>query len=171
MLSEAFIAHKWPQRNSQYVIEQCDVRRISDLPRFRIEGSTATVPFSSAPKVVKIARGHGYSWAFLCPNCSRRVEALYRPPDWEWACRWCHKLVYASQRYGRKNPIRQVQSPRKLLHRGRGKPYLHARILLKVIDRPEPKGMSARFQWAIEGLEAIEALGLLGELGRRTQDK
>lgn len=33
-----------------------------------------------------------------CPHCRRRVRALHRPPaHWQWACRTCWGLSYASR--------------------------------------------------------------------------
>ena len=40
----------------------------------------------------------GFRWYFVCP-CGKRVVNLYQPGAWgEFACRYCHRLVYASQR-------------------------------------------------------------------------
>jgi len=38
------------------------------------------------------------------------------PPDWDpmdWQCRICHNLIYATQRYGFRHPLRKVLTPRK----------------------------------------------------------
>jgi hypothetical protein len=36
-------------------------------------------------------------WYFVCPDCSRRCKALYRPTmDDEFSCRECHDLTYLS---------------------------------------------------------------------------
>ena len=39
----------------------------------------------------------GHRWWFECPECDRRVNALYVPPNGhELACRHCHNLTYQS---------------------------------------------------------------------------
>lgn len=50
----------------------------------------------------------------VCPECSRVCEHLYLPPnpDPVWRCRKCHGLIYSSQRYGRRHPLRLTPPPR-----------------------------------------------------------
>lgn len=50
---------------------------------------------------------------FVCPRCQRPREALYVPPDFQWRCRICWDLIYASQRYGERHPLRKKLTPRK----------------------------------------------------------
>src|SRR5262249_55664093 len=49
-------------------------------------------------------------------------ETLFIPPnasDGDWRCRSCWNLIYASQRYGRRHPLRRVLTSRKLATRVR----------------------------------------------------
>ena len=68
----------------------------------------------------------GATWRtyLVCPKCEQLCERLFLPPpdpysetEPEWACRECHGLVYASQRYGRRHPIRLMGAPRTLRKR------------------------------------------------------
>ncbi len=50
----------------------------------------------------------------VCPGCGCLREHLYLPPcpDPVWRCRKCHGLIYSSQRYGRRHPLRLISPPR-----------------------------------------------------------
>jgi hypothetical protein len=50
----------------------------------------------------------------VCPGCSLLREHLFLPPhpDAIWRCRKCHGLIYSSQRYGRRHPLRLIPPPR-----------------------------------------------------------
>lgn len=54
------------------------------------------------------------AWWFLCPDCSRRVGAMYIV-DSRLACRVCHRLVYRSQ--SERLVLRQAQKLRRLTKR------------------------------------------------------
>jgi hypothetical protein len=79
----------------------------------------------SHPSLMLAPNGAGLlrHWWFLCPRCRRRCETLFIPPDApgeDWRCRMCvchGGLVYASQRYGRRHPLRQRLTPRKRVSR------------------------------------------------------
>lgn len=54
-------------------------------------------------------------WWIQCPKCNSRRETLFRAPgapDYSWQCRLCTGLVYASQRYGPRQPLVKVLTPR-----------------------------------------------------------
>jgi hypothetical protein len=50
----------------------------------------------------------------MCPGCEHVCEYLYLPPtpNSVWRCRKCHGLIYSSQRYGRRHPLRLTPPPR-----------------------------------------------------------
>jgi hypothetical protein len=50
----------------------------------------------------------------VCPGCGGLREHLYLPPSFNpgWQCRKCHGLIYSSQRYGRRHPLRLTPPPR-----------------------------------------------------------
>ena len=50
----------------------------------------------------------------VCPGCKALREHLYLPPSFNpgWRCRKCHGLIYSSQRYGRRHPLRLTPPPR-----------------------------------------------------------
>jgi hypothetical protein len=50
----------------------------------------------------------------VCPECKALREHLYLPPSFNpgWRCRQCHGLIYSSQRYGRRHPLRLTPPPR-----------------------------------------------------------
>ena len=71
---------------------------------------------------------------FRCPACSRRVALLYGAGS--FACRHCHRLVYASQREkSHVRALRKVDRLRDKLHWGPG---------ILPLDRSRPKGMHRR---------------------------
>jgi hypothetical protein len=50
----------------------------------------------------------------VCQGCGCLREHLFLPPitDPVWRCRKCHGLIYSSQRYGRRHPLRLTPPPR-----------------------------------------------------------
>ncbi len=82
MISSEFIAHQWPKRNSDWVVEECLAIRAADLPR---RDGRPYVPYPDTP-VYAVKSGACIRWYFECPVCGKLVETLYRPPgdpvDW-----------------------------------------------------------------------------------------
>jgi hypothetical protein len=172
MLSPAFISHQFAKRNSKWVVEQCDAIRAADLPR---RDGQPYLPHPETP-IHAVKSGACVRWYFECPGCDKLVETLYRLPadDVEpldcrsaigrlgYACRSCHRLVYASQRYGKNHPLRQVLTSRKRRHRGFGKPYLNRRKVMRRavqwMDAPEPTRGHRLFQYAVAMLDAAEVM-------------
>lgn len=73
-------------------------------------------------KLLASDRGVARSWLFECPSCHRRCESLFIPPNVAhdgWRCRLCcgSGLIYASQRYGYRHPLRKVLTHRKRVTR------------------------------------------------------
>lgn len=117
---------KWPKRHS-FVVEECEALSVSDLPALdsRIKdlpliGPKITIYVGGQQtrdatiEVVLGARGKFVRRYLKCPHCHSARETLYRTPRSQvFACRACWGLVFASQRYGRKHPLRGVATPRK----------------------------------------------------------
>src|SRR5262245_29015838 len=135
MNSGAFERHKWPKRHA-HLVEECVVARrvlhVSDvLPHLGRGWQTQLIRSWSPPThpgltLVPRMGGPFRRWWFLCPTCERRCETLFVPPKAradDWRCRVCWDLIYASQRYGTRHPLRRVPAPRvkitraKALHR------------------------------------------------------
>lgn len=51
-------------------------------------------------------------WFFLCPACGRQCEDLFDVSG-SLKCRTCSNLIYASQRHGKRHPLRKELTPRK----------------------------------------------------------
>lgn len=109
------------------MVEECEALSTSDLPA--IDSWIKDVPLigpkitlqigerqtrDATIEVVLKSRGKFIRRYFKCPHCHSPRETLYRTPRSQiFACRKCWGLVYASQRYGRKHPLRAVATPRK----------------------------------------------------------
>jgi hypothetical protein len=172
MLPPAFISHQFSKRNSKWVVEECSAIRAADLPR---RDGRPYVAYPETP-IYPVKSGACIRWYFECPGCDKLVETLYRPPGDNvepvdcrtaigrlgYACRSCHRLVYASQRYGKNHPLRQVLTSRKRRHRAFGKPYLNRRSVMpravQCMNVPEPTSGHKRFAWAVAMLDAMQVL-------------
>lgn len=116
--------HRWPKRHA-YVVEQCRVVNVRDVLSPIDTEERATL--LSSPRVrdlILIATDTGpiRRWWFRCPTCARLRESLFVPPNVvedDWRCRACWQLVYASQRYGPRHPLRRVLTSRKRLSQQR----------------------------------------------------
>ncbi len=124
MISAALRLQKWLKRHD-YLVEECLARgralHVSDLlpalTGYHRELISRWNPLTH-PWLTLVPRMGGpfRRWWFLCPRCQRRCEALYVPPGTQredWRCRICHDLIYASQRYGQRHPLRKKLTPRK----------------------------------------------------------
>jgi hypothetical protein len=118
MLTAGFLRQQRPKWH-QFVIEECDVLHVSGVLR-------SVDPFELATRwewtlrgplplrLVARLGGPFKRWWIECLSCGRRRDAVYLPPDaTSWACRTCHQLVYATQRYGFRHPLRKVLTHRK----------------------------------------------------------
>ena len=117
------LAHleKW-QKLHEHVVEECEFLHAQDLSwhipaHLRRRGGQEWAP-PSHPNLRMVSRqcGSCVRWFLLCPECRRRCETLYilpgEDPD-DWICRTCGDLIYASQRYGIRHPLRWKRTPRK----------------------------------------------------------
>src|SRR5262249_5583869 len=129
MAARAFLVKKWRKRHA-HVVEECRMLDVRDvLPN--LYGSDRVTLWSwnppSYPSLTLVPQDVGplRRWCFLCPRCRRCCETLFVPPDVssdDWRCRRCvchGGLVYASQRYGRRHPLRQRLTPRKRVSRSK----------------------------------------------------
>jgi hypothetical protein len=124
MNSPSFLLQKWPRRH-EHLVEEC-------LARGRALHVSEVLPYLTGyhrelisrwnppthPWLTLVPRMGGpfRRWWFVCPRCQRLREALYVPPgvQWEeWRCRICWDLIYASQRYGQRHPLRKKLTHRK----------------------------------------------------------
>ena len=125
MMSAALERYKWPKLHER-VVEECrslDVSDVLTLDAFHRARLRSWSP-PTHPWLLLVSRWGGpfRRWWFECPECGRRCETLYRPPGplhEDWGCRMCWDLIYASQRYGRRHPERQVLTRRKRVTRAK----------------------------------------------------
>lgn len=112
MITAAFLRHQWPKLHD-YVVEECEALTARDA---RL--GAWSPPGHPTLRLVARRGGCFMQWWLCCPTCGRRCGALYRPPGFasaEWRCRLCWSLVYASQRYGYRHPLRRRPTYRKRL--------------------------------------------------------
>jgi len=120
MTNYAFEIRKWPKRH-EYVIEECTALHVGEiLGHLPFYNDQNLIPWSPPNNLrLRVVPGRGgifVKWWFQCQGCGRKCENLYVPPDWnlgDWRCRTCHSLIYASQRYGHRHPLRKVMTHRK----------------------------------------------------------
>jgi len=120
MTSPGFENQKWTKKH-EFLIEECRFLHISEVVGYLTVEIERELCAWSPPNYpwLRIVPGRGgpyIKWWFECPSCRRRCENLYVPPNWEpmdLRCRTCHGLIYASQRYGFRHPLRKVLTPRK----------------------------------------------------------
>lgn len=113
-MSSNLVSYRWPKHH-EWCVEQCaalHVTTVLSVVDAATLGRHRPWIFPELPFIRLIARPGGacVRWWFLCPGCGARCESLYRPPTataLEWRCRHCHSLVYASQRYGYRHPLRK----------------------------------------------------------------
>lgn len=119
---------RWPKRH-EHVVEACPVITVGTVladvpPDARGWGRWGHPRY---PAVEFLTRREGAvvrTW-FVCPACGCPRGALYQPPDSPrapWVCRECvggNGAMYASERFGRRHPLRAVLTPRKLASQAR----------------------------------------------------
>ncbi len=124
MYSPAFERQKWEKRHD-FLIEQFDPVNIRDIlgyiPARHVNNRLPWSP-SNHPHLTVIPRRCGcmVRWFFLCPACGRRCEDLFPPylgATKDLKCRICSNLIYASQRHGKRHPLRKTLTPRKRVSR------------------------------------------------------
>jgi len=151
MLSAGFLNHRWPKRHA-HVVEECRALHVRDflaeLDPFLRERLSTWYPLGEEHPWFSLVRRYGGActrWWFLCPRCARPCETLYRPPDadeYDSRCRACWDLVYASQRYGARHPLRQRLTMRKQISR--------RKVATRKARRVERQRARLRREWARE---------------------
>lgn len=119
--NRAFLVQKWQKRH-RYTVEACIAINAADYATRRMGDSVIVGSVRVCLPDVTIEKlRSGATWRsyLVCPRCERLCGYLFLPPPErhcesapEWACRACHCLVYASQRYGRRHPLRAMGPPR-----------------------------------------------------------
>ena len=109
-VNSAFLERKWPRKH-RHTLQEC----------LAINPADYLVGREGLPDVEIERLRSGATWRryLVCPRCERLCGYLFLPPPEphsesvpEWACRECHGLVYASQRFGRRHPLRLMGPPR-----------------------------------------------------------
>lgn len=119
MYSFAFEQRKWPKKHD-YLVEQFDPLNVRDvlgqIPAYHAENRLPWNP-PTHPHLTLVPRKRSpVRWYFLCPACERRCEDLFPPylgATKDLKCRICSNLIYASQRHGKRHPLRKTLTPRK----------------------------------------------------------
>lgn len=122
MYSPAFERQKWNKKHD-YLVEQFDPVNVRDIlghiPAHNANHYLSWSP-PSHPDLTVVPRKCGcmVRWFFECPSCRRRCEDLY--PAYlgdtkNLKCRICSGLIYASQRFSKRHPLRKTLTPRKRL--------------------------------------------------------
>ena len=120
----AFEQHKWPKKHD-YLVEECEPLNIRwVLGYLTAYHAQYFLPWSppSHPNLTIVPRrcGRIVRWFFQCPCCGRRCEDLfpaYLGDRDNLKCRICSNLIYASQRYGHRHPLRKKLTSRKRISR------------------------------------------------------
>ncbi len=125
MPSLGFLRNKWPKRH-EFLVEQCQALHVSEvlpyLHRLNLKLIDTYLTLSTHPYLRVVPRRGGIfkKWYFSCPRCRRPTETLYVPPGqrgYDRRCRVCWSLVYSSQRFGFRHPLRKKLTYRKRVTR------------------------------------------------------
>jgi len=119
MYSLAFEQRKWPKKHD-YLVEQFEPLNVRDvlgyISAYHADNRLPWSPPSHPHLTVVPKKRPPIRWYFLCPVCGRRCEDLYPPylgATKDLKCRICSNLIYASQRHGKRHPLRKTLTPRK----------------------------------------------------------
>jgi hypothetical protein len=153
--NRAFLEQKWKKRH-HWTVEEC----------LAINAYDVIACIRGLPKlpIIEQRAGACVRKYLECPRCECVAQHLFLPPptacerceaNRDWACRECHELVYASQRYGRRHPLRIMGPPRKRAARTLGQ------LLPSWYDEPRVRQRAARgkfdllherFRWNAYGI-------------------
>ena len=119
MTNYGFQKQKFPQKH-EFVIEQCTALHVQEfLGHLLLHQDKnfipSNLPNNSGLRVVPTRAGFYVRWHFECPACQRRCESLYVPPGHDpsdWQCRICHDLIFGSQRFSLRHPLRKKMTHR-----------------------------------------------------------
>src|SRR5262245_5540499 len=161
MLTAAFLRQRdaWTKPGGPaWLVEECIAAgRVLDVDRL-VEPTPAGV------RLVRVRTGVVEWSMFACPQCGRPRMSLYVPPDLRadaWACRRCHGLVYAGQRYkSRRHPLRRVLLPRTRKIRQRAVAKEAQRMVNQRTPKPAAEPPRAPIDEGLKGLvELAQARG------------
>jgi len=123
MYSLAFEERKWPKKHD-YLVEQFEPLNVRDvlgsISAYHCDNRLPWNPPSHPHLTVVPRKRSPVRWYFLCPVCERRCEDLFPPylgATKDLKCRICSNLIYASQRHGKRHPLRKTLTPRKRVSR------------------------------------------------------
>jgi hypothetical protein len=166
---------RWPKRHP-YVLEECPTLHVRDVLG-DLDGFSRSIlrtwnpPGHPLLTLVSAWGGPFLRWFLLCPRCQRRCEALFSPPGIvreDWRCRLCWNLIYSSQRFGCRHPLR-----RRLLRKRMTWTERLARLKAKA-RAPQAREVRTRAGRPLEAYYQRLALGSglpLGADARRTQGR
>ncbi len=119
MYSLAFEQRKWPKKHD-YLVEQFEPLNVRDvlgyISAYHCDNRLPWSPPTHPHLTVVPRKRSPVRWYFLCPVCGRRCEDLFPPylgATKDLKCRICSNLIYASQRHGKRHPLRKELTPRK----------------------------------------------------------
>jgi len=119
MFNLAFEQRKWPKKHD-YLVEQFDPLNVRDvlgqISAYHADNRLPWNPPTHPHLTVVPKKRPPIRWYFLCPACERRCEDLFPPylgATKDLKCRICSNLIYASQRHGKRHPLRKELTPRK----------------------------------------------------------
>jgi len=125
MYSLAFEQRKWPKKHD-YLVEQFEPLNVRDvlgyISAYHCDNRLPWNPPTHPHLTVVPRKRSPVRWYFLCPACGRRCEDLFPPylgATKDLKCRICSNLIYASQRHGKRHPLRKTLTPRKRISRQR----------------------------------------------------
>ena len=123
MYSPAFERQKWKKKHD-YLVEHFEPLNVRDvlgyISAYHCDNRLPWSPPTHPHLTVVPRKRSPVRWYFLCPVCGRRCEDLFPPylgATKDLKCRICSNLIYASQRHGKRHPLRKTLTPRKRVSR------------------------------------------------------
>jgi len=123
MYGLAFEQQKWPKKHD-YLVEQFEPLNVRDvlgyISAYHADNRLPWNPPTHPHLTVVPKKRPPIRWYFLCPACGRRCEDLFPPylgATKDLKCRTCSNLIYASQRHGKRHPLRKTLTSRKRVSR------------------------------------------------------
>jgi len=119
MYGLAFEQQKWPKKHD-HLVEEFEPLNVRDvlgyISAYHADNRLPWNPPSHPHLTVVPKKRPPIRWYFLCPACRRRCEDLFDVSG-SLKCRTCSNLIYASQRHGKRHPLRKTLTPRKRVSR------------------------------------------------------
>ena len=119
MYGWAFEQQKWPKKHD-YLVEQFEPLNVRDvlgqISAYHTDNRLPWNPPTHPHLTVVPKKRPPIRWYFLCPICGRRCEDLFGDTQ-NLKCRICSNMIYASQRHGKRHPLRKILTSRKRVSR------------------------------------------------------